>query len=237
MSCLRREVALGGFSLRHNFVDPAHVSALLSALDAVGPGLSVRRRSGVYAIRNLLTLSPAIQDLAHDDKVLRVVRDILGPDARAVKATLFDKTPAANWRVPWHQDLTISVNTRISHKGYGPWTTKAGVTHVQPPVEILERMLAVRIHLDDCAADNGALRVLPGTHHRGRLSSSEIAVIRRNIKPVICAAPSGGAVLMRPLILHASSPSSTPGHRRVIHFDFAAIDLPSGLSWCTEAHG
>jgi hypothetical protein len=74
----------------------------------------------------------------------------LGSVAAPVKATLFDKTPDANWLVPWHQDLTISVKERVDIDGFGPWTVKAGVLSVQPPVSILERMLAIRIHLDDC---------------------------------------------------------------------------------------
>jgi hypothetical protein len=85
-------------------------------------------------------------------------------DAFAVPATLFDKTADANWLVPWHQDLTICVKKKVDVPGYGPWTIKAGVPHVQPPVAILDRRLAVRIHLDNCSERNGALRVLPGTH-------------------------------------------------------------------------
>ena len=39
---------------------------------------------------------------------------------------------------------------------------------------------------------------------------------------------------MRPLLLHASSPSKVPGHRRVIHLDFASSPLPGGLYWFSE---
>jgi hypothetical protein len=94
----------------------------------------------VYAIRNLLSLVPAVAEASSSPKVVALARGILGPDAMRVKGTLFDKTVDANWLVPWHQDLTICVNTRIDADGFGPWTTKAGVVNVQPPVSILQRM-------------------------------------------------------------------------------------------------
>lgn len=41
------------------------------------------------------------------------------PKGRPVKGIVFDKTPAANWKVPWHQDLTICVERRIDVNGFG----------------------------------------------------------------------------------------------------------------------
>src|SRR5262245_7189469 len=86
------------------------------------------------------------------------VEPILGPGAFVVRGLFFDKTPRANWKVSWHQDLTIAVRVRIEAPGFGPWSLKAGVVHVQPPAEILERMATVRLHLDDCSESNGPLR-------------------------------------------------------------------------------
>ena len=81
----------------------------------------------------------------------------------------FDKTPLANRRVTWHQDLTVAVAARRNVDGYGPWNDKDGVVHVQPPVRVLQQMLAVRVHLDDCDADNGPVRVLSGSHLSARM--------------------------------------------------------------------
>jgi len=108
---------------------------------------------------------------------------------------------------------------------------KAGVQHVQPPREVLEKMLSVRIHLDDCPEENGALKVIPGTHLAGKLSAEEVERAVAGGRAEICAMRRGGVLLMRPLLLHASSAASLPRHRRVIHFDFAATELPSGTNW------
>jgi hypothetical protein len=43
--------------------------------------------------------------------------------------------------------------------------------------------------------------------------------------------PRGGALLMRPLLLHASSACVVPKPRRVIHLEFVAEHLPDGLEW------
>ncbi len=94
---------------------------------------------------------------------------VAGADCRLVRGLFFDKTPGANWPVAWHQDLTLAVAERREIAGWSNWSVKAGVPHVQPPVDILERMVTLRLQLDDCGADNGPLRVLPGSHCLGRI--------------------------------------------------------------------
>lgn len=36
----------------------------------------------------------------------------------------------------------------------------AGVLHVQPPMDVMSRMLAIRLHLDETGPENGPLRVI-----------------------------------------------------------------------------
>ena len=156
---------------------------------------------------------------------------IVGPDARIVRALLFDKFRAANWRVPWHQDLFVATSRVADVPGFSAWTVKDGVNHARAPREVLEHMLAVRIHIDDSGDANGPLRVLAGTHRDGVLDGERIESIAREVAPSICAASSGSVLLMRPLILHASSPATLPAHRRVVHLEVADCDLSSPLQW------
>jgi ectoine hydroxylase-related dioxygenase (phytanoyl-CoA dioxygenase family) len=127
----------------------------------------------------------------------------------------------------------MAVRERRDVPGYGPWSTKAGVTHVQPPTAVLERMVTVRIHIDPCPASNGALRVVPGTHALGRLNQNLVEPHIEESRAVCCEADSGDALVMRPLLLHSSSSSLNAGHRRVLHFDYAVGDLGGGLEWRT----
>jgi hypothetical protein len=230
------DVEQNGFSILPGVWEEGEIERLIRAISGIADANGVRSRGGVYAIRNLLQLSPEIRELARSAKPLAIVEATLRSKATPVRATLFDKTGGANWLVPWHQDLTICVEERIDVPGYGPWTRKAGIWNVQPPASILERMLSVRIHLDDCHESNGALRVLPGTHRLGRLNAVEIAERQRVGTAVVCAIGAGGAVLMRPLLLHASSAATEAAHRRVIHIDYAACELDGGLRWAAASN-
>lgn len=220
------QVDRDGFAVVEDVV-PAHdCLALLPQLEAVEHEGAVSRRGSVHAVRNLLEAVPGVQALARSNSVRALVSPVLGPGCFVVRAILFDKTPDANWKVAWHQDLTIAVRERVDAPGFGPWSEKAGIAHVQPPVEVLERMLTVRIHLDDCGPENGPVQVIPGSHSTGRLPVDEA-----EHAPVSCTSSRGGALVMRPLILHASSPATVPAHRRVVHLEFAADELPHGLEW------
>ena len=184
----------------------------------------------IFAVRNLLDL-PEITELAESVQVRELVEAVLGEKAFAVRGILFDKIPEANWKVPWHQDVTIAVRAREDVEGFGPWSTKAGILHVQPPAQILERMISIRLHLDPCDESNGALHVIPGSHRAGRIAETKIPSMLDKSQAHACIVGRGGALLMRPLLLHESSPSQAPAHRRVIHLDFACEGLPRPLMW------
>ena len=227
-------VATDGFTIVEAVLSRLTVNRLLSALEQVGDTGSIRKRGGIFAVRNLLDISPEVRELADSESIRALVEPVLGTHFFPVRGILFDKIPGANWKVPWHQDVTIAVQQRVETKGFGPWSMKAGVLHVQPPVEVLEHMISVRVPLDPCGEENGALRVLPGSHHCGRIPEQAIAAMRET-PDIVCAVGVGGALLMRPLLLHASSPSKVPGHRRVVHLDFASMLLPNGMQWFSDA--
>ncbi|MEM1445194.1 MAG: phytanoyl-CoA dioxygenase family protein [Planctomycetota bacterium] len=185
-------------------------------------------------LRNVFDALPSVRRLVTNPDIAERVLEVLGPDAFAVRAIVFDKTPEANWRVAWHQDTAIPLREPGQAPGFGPPSTKDGVAHTRAPASLLERMLTVRLHLDDCYADNGPLRVIPGSHRLGRLDDHTIATqIQANLG-VAVTVPAAGALFMRPLLLHSSSPAIEPSHRRVIHIEFSADDLPSALDWHTR---
>jgi ectoine hydroxylase-related dioxygenase (phytanoyl-CoA dioxygenase family) len=229
---LRDRVEKYGFAIIRDVIEPALVTALVAALDNVRDDIGVRRRQEVYAIRHLLDIVPAVRTLAESRSIRALVEPVFGSSCLfVVNSLLFDKTAGTNWKVSWHQDCSIAVRSRIDVPGFGPWSIKAGVPHVHASVPILEKMLTVRVHLDDCNRPNGPLRVIPGSHLYGRLSSQAIFDWQQKGIEVPCLVPSGGVLLMKPLLLHASSASTTPNHRRTIQLQFAADLLPAGLEW------
>jgi hypothetical protein len=156
---------------------------------------------------------------------------LLPSDAVAVQCTLFRKAPGCNWKVPYHQDLSIPVADHVEHPALSGWSVKEDGRYVQPPVELLDGLLAARLHLDPCGDDDGALRLVPRSHRLGRLSPERIAAMDKRRDEVVCTADVGDLLLMRPLLLHASSKAEQPKGRRVLHFLFAPPDPGCGLQW------
>jgi len=215
---LKSDLDRDGFAIISNCIDRETVDRLRADFpETRGPD------------RNILSL-PAVRALATSRCVREIVEQILGPECFTVRGIFFNKTRQANWKVVWHQDLTIAVSEQRPVKGFGPWTTKAGIWHVQPPSQVMTDVLAIRLHLDESDSDNGPLRVIPGTHRHGRLSAPEVAAFAKN-ECVTCLVPEGGALLMRPLLLHASSGCVVNKPRRVIHLEFASQELSHGLRW------
>ncbi len=214
------EVGRQGFALVPGVLAADECERMASVLgDAEGAG------------RRALLAVPQVAVLARSRALRDLVGRVLGGAPRPVRALYFDKSPQANWHVSWHQDLTVAVRERIDVPGFSSWSIKAGIPHVQPPVELLEQMLAVRLHLDAADENNGALVVLPGSHRVGRLSPEQIEAMRTDCAATVCRAAVGDALVMRPLLVHSSRRSTMPRRRRVLHIEYAACNLQGGLEW------
>ena len=199
---------------------------MLRVLGALGAADVDRTRAGA---RHVLKV-PEVRELSSDPRLITIAQQHVGPTAVAFRATLFDKSPNANWLVVWHQDTALPIRRHIDDPAWGPWSTKAGVLQAHAPAWALENIIALRISLDDSTNTNGPLRVLPDTHLEGVLSDVEINQRVRDTTPVACVAVSGGVVAMRPLTIHASSKANDDHPRRVLHIEYAAtMDLGAGV--------
>ena len=201
--------------------------SMLSLADSIDRSTVHRSRAGV---RNAQQLG-SVPTLANDPILLGLAREVLGQQAVAFRATLFDKSPRSNWLVVWHQDTALPLRQRREAHGWGSWSVKEGVICAHAPASALEGILAIRVHLDDSNADNGPLRVLPQTHTMGVLTDDEIHNMAIKIAAIDCHVPSGGLLLMRPLLIHASSKARSENvRRRVLHLEYAArTSFPGGL--------
>jgi Phytanoyl-CoA dioxygenase (PhyH) len=195
------------------------LDAQIAALGVAGAGT-----------RELLNLGWA-QSLAGELRGHAALIPILEDARTAIQCTYFHKSPARNWLVSLHQDLSIPVQDRVPGSPCTAWSQKEGTWFCQPPVELLSQLVAIRVHLDDSTTENGPLRVVPGSHRLGRISSREATEHRRRLGEVRCTVSRRGTLAMRPLLLHASSKSSVDSPRRVLHFVFGPPKLPWGLRW------
>jgi ectoine hydroxylase-related dioxygenase (phytanoyl-CoA dioxygenase family) len=219
-----------GFAVLPNLYTPDDVAALLQAVEqAPVSGPNFRRSQEVFAIRNLVGEVPELWPLLANTTLRALLDQLFPAGCHLVKAIYFDKPAGSNWLVAWHQDLMINVDRRANLSGFGPWTSKPEGVSVQPPVAVLENVCTIRIHLDDCDATNGALKVVAGSQQRGVIPATEI--IQFTAAATSCAVPAGGAMLMKPLLLHASNRSTSDRPRRVIHLEFSSLELPAEVQW------
>ena len=211
----REAVEENGFAILPGLFSRDYLDQLLEKINQLSPK---RSRAG---IRHALSVAP-VADLARHPALLDLASGTLGPDAFPFRATLFDKSPNANWLVVWHQDTALPLCARLDVPGWGPWSVKEGVLYAHAPATALSKVLALRIHLNDSDIGNGPLRVLPRTHTLGILSDDRLHELSTQIALVDCVVPKGGVVAMRPLVVHASSKSQTDVPRPVVHIEYAA---------------
>jgi ectoine hydroxylase-related dioxygenase (phytanoyl-CoA dioxygenase family) len=211
-----------GFLVTTPLLDDGEIKAISSALDALS--------LDSVGTRSMLSLAWCAE-LARQLKAHPVLKPLLPADAVASQCTLFEKSAGQKWLVPFHQDLGIPVVARIDHPELAGWSVKEDIVHVQPPARLLQMLVAVRLQVDHCTAQDGPLRVLPGSHNYERLSSSATNDLRASTEQITCNVERGAALLMRPLLLHASSKGCGTSRRRVLHFLFGPRHLPFGLNW------
>lgn len=210
-------------------------AVLLPGLAAGGLDELAEAFAPLTAGRVGLRLPPqSVAGLASVQATSARVRERLGPSARVVRALLFDKAPATNWALGWHQDRVIEVRARVDVDGFGPWTVKAGRPHVAPPVALLAGMLTARLHLDPVDGDNAPLLIAPGSHRQGLVPEHAIAAAVAAHGRFACHAMAGDVWLYATLILHASERAARPRRRRVLQLDYSAASLPGGLAWAAD---
>ncbi len=214
-----------GFEVIPDLVGPDVVQALVAGLG----GLQLAPLRG--GIRRIDQVLPQAGNLARSPQLISVAQRYLRGRPELVRAIYFDKSPENNWFVTWHQDRTVAVSERFEGEGWGPWSVKAGAWHVQPPLTVLDEMVTIRLHLDAATTANGCLKVLPGSHRLGLLAAEPALDNVDPARVVYCQSPAGGAVIMRPHILHASDKSATAQPRRILHFEYSCYSLPPGIQW------
>jgi ectoine hydroxylase-related dioxygenase (phytanoyl-CoA dioxygenase family) len=207
-----------GFSIDPDVFSASECDGLLASLSRLG-------RRGRAGTRHLMAHAP-VAALAEDRRMLAIAREALGTQAVPFRATLFEKSSRANWLIAWHQDTALPLVSRFESPEWGPWSEKAGIKHAHAPAWALNRIVALRLHLDDCTSEKGPLQVIPGSHLSGVLPDHDVLQYARTHSSVECLVPRGGVLAMRPLIIHASSKARNWQPRRVLHIEYAdSLDL------------
>lgn len=226
----KQQIQQKGYTVIEDVYSENQVSNVLDIIDQLDTSKpTFRKTNDLFAIRQFLKEAPDLIPLIFTKRLASIISELFSEDYILVKSIYFDKPGESNWFVSYHQDLTISVDKKVTIDGYGPWTIKQNQFAVQPPLDILESNFTIRIHLDDTNEYNGALRVIPGSHSKGIVRPETINW--NDDKEETCMVPKGGIMIMKPLLLHASSRTANNQKRRVIHLEFSNKELPEPLKW------
>jgi hypothetical protein len=221
-----------GFAIIEPAVPLSLINRLKQRLFSISETSKVRTRS-THGLRNLTALDPLFRALMMSTTIQALIKPCLGQSPFLVQSLFLDKPSDANWSAPWHQDLTIPVREQKFISRFQNWRQKNETWFVQPPSEILEQMLIVRLHLDDTNKENGALKVIRGSHKMGKVSGRPLKQVQEG-EEVVCQISAGGILLFRPLLLHASLKSTVSIGRKVIHLQFSSKPLPDPLQYLGE---
>jgi ectoine hydroxylase-related dioxygenase (phytanoyl-CoA dioxygenase family) len=202
-----------GYTVVPSVVSETHIVAAADFCDSVelcGAGT-----------RDLLALDWCA-DMAQSIRSNQTIRALLGDSHTAIQCTLFVKDSERNWLVPLHRDYNVPLKAKIDSPNWSAWSIKQSVHFARPPEHVLKALIAVRVHLEDTDIENGALQVDNGSHNSNEEGGGRSAHF----------VPRGGALVMRPLLLHASSKVKS-GRRRVLHFVYGPSELPDGAAWAS----
>lgn len=147
-------------------------------------------------------LDPRLDELFDDERLVGPARRELGDLARFTSKLNF-KRAAEGSEFPWHQD-------------YPYWYVAVG--------EEAQDVVTAIVFLDDATVENGALRVIPGSHRNGPVRRDPSDPTRFLTDPtavdtaaaVVIEASAGTAVWFGAFLVHCSSPNRTTGHRRAL---------------------
>ena len=230
ISKYRQDLLEDGFSIINSIYSDEEIKSILTVISQADTSNSTfRKTNDLFAIRQFLKEIPSVVGLLFTDKLKDLIKEVMGENYFVVKSIYFDKPETSNWYVAYHQDLTISVDKKLELKNFGPWTVKQNQFAVQPPIELLENITTIRIHLDDTDENNGALRVIPKSHLKNIYRPETIDWSKET--ETTCCVEKGGVMFMKPLTLHSSSRTTNNKKRRVIHIEFSTMELTTGLEW------
>jgi hypothetical protein len=219
-----------GYAIIDSVYSQSEINRLVEIIEGADTSNETFRKSAnLFAIRQFLNEIPGAVPIIFNNKLHNIVTSLFGEGYFVVKSIYFDKPEQSNWFVAYHQDLTISVDRRTDIEGFGPWTVKQNQFAVQPPLQVLENIYTIRIHLDNTDGDNGALKIIPGSHRKEIYRPETIDWSTE--REVMCDISKGGIMIMKPLLLHSSARTTNNTKRRVIHIEFSNIELPKGLQW------
>ena len=173
------------------------------------------RASGKDPLRKLGSMArfdPAFRKLAANEKLLAVVRGLIGPRVKLFRDQMLLKPPGGQDK-PTHQDQSYF--------------------RIEPP----DGLVTAWIALDEATLENGCMRYVPTSHRYGLLEMEVDSARPTHHVPklaglelpaeVTCPVPAGSVIFHHSCTLHRSGVNQTDTWRRAVIFHYAGIEVRS----------
>ncbi len=172
-----------------------------------------------YELTNWHKHCQGVWDIVTDRRILDIMEDMLGDTVILRHSHFFAKLPGDGMRVSWHQDAS-----------YWPLT----------PSKVVSAWLAI----DDSDVGNGAMQVIPGSHHNPQAAFRDSTAEERNVlnqtvanpedygdPPVALELRAGQISLHSDWVLHGSDPNVSNRRRCGLAMRYLSKDVRAYNGW------
>lgn len=209
MDVQRTELADRGFTVLTGYMSAEMLERMrtrvdeLFAKEGAQAGSEFRREENARRLANLVDKGEVFREAIASAPILALVESVLGPDFKLSSLNVRSAPPHSNSLQPLHVDMGLLPDQH----GYAVCNTVW--------------------MLDDFTAENGALRVVPGSHSVGRRPQDVLddlnAVHPEEILVTGCA---GTVVVMNAHLWHGGTANRTAAERRALHGFYCRRDIP-----------
>jgi ectoine hydroxylase-related dioxygenase (phytanoyl-CoA dioxygenase family) len=198
-----------GYLLLDGFMEAALLARLrerlgeLFAQEGEAAGSEFKQEPGCRRLANLVDKDEVFREVIVSPRLLEYVRYVLGPSIKLSSLNARSVNPGGERVQPLHADMSALADER------GPWVCNTVWM------------------LDDFTADNGALRVVPGSHRGHTLPADSLAdPLADHPAQVLATGRAGSVIVINAHTWHAGTANRTARPRTALHAFYCRRDKP-----------
>src|SRR5580700_5244117 len=204
-----RELAETGYTVLENYMGPTLLESMQARVDQLlaeegsAAGSEFKTEENARRLANLVDKGEVFREAIARREMLELVESVLGDNFKLSSLNMRSANPHSSSVQPFHIDMGLLPDS----KGYAVcncvWM------------------------LDDFTEENGALRVIPGSHNWGKKPQNELAdPYAPHPEQLLVTGRAGTVVVMNAHAWHGGTANRTDKERRALHSFFCRHDIP-----------
>ena len=205
----KAQLDVDGYLLLPGFCEVAQCQALRARIEQLfleegeRAGAEFKLEEGSRRLANLVDKGEVILPIIANAQILAYVRHVLGPVVKLSSLNARAAEPGTGWVQPLHADMAAIADEQ------GFWVCNT------------------LWMLDDFTPENGPLRVIPGSHHWGRLPQDELDDPRATRSDeVVITGKAGDVLILNAHVWHGGMENRTDRSRLALHAFYCRRDKP-----------